>query len=123
MTSCATTHHRACSPSSRKLSLHADTSVMESVFAELLSLIEAGEIPLEIGDRLIRAIEAGAKLFTFESDCLPAPGADHCIITAQPTQAFAVFMSAVRAGDRDLGLIEQALCHLESSSHRDGAAS
>lgn len=123
MISPANTNHRARSSSGLKLSLHADTSVMESVFAELLSLIEAGEIPLEIGNRLIRAIEAGAKLFAFESDCLPAPGADHCIITAQPTQALAVFMSAVRAGDRDLGLIEQALCHLESSSLSDGAAS
>jgi hypothetical protein len=123
MRTSTTTDHRAYCSGGLKLSLHADTSVMDLILAELLSLIEAGDIPLEIGNRLVRAIEAGAKLFTFESDCLPAPGADHCIITAQPTQAFAVFMSAVRAGDRDLGLIEQALCHLESSSLRDGAAS
>jgi len=96
------------------LVLAADTSAIAAAFGELAALIEAGDVPLEIGDRLISALEAGAELFTFQSNILPAADAHHYVVTAQPTKAFAVFMAAVRASNRDIRTVEHLLGHLES---------
>ena len=101
--------------SSLSLRLEADVSAMSAVLGELSALVDTGQIPLEIGDRLVRAIEAGAEAFVFKVDRLTAAGADQLVVRAQPSDLLLRFMSAARAGDSDLSVIEDALRHIEFS--------
>lgn len=97
------------------VSFKSDVSAATAIFEELSSLVDTGDLPPEIGKRLIRLVDAGAELFTFKSEMFVAGGADNLVITAQPSDALAIFMAAARTCNADLSAVEQALRHLESS--------
>jgi hypothetical protein len=94
---------------------HPDLSVIRKSFAELSALIEARQVPPEVGERLVGLIDAGAELFAFECDDLAAAGTGHVRVIAKPGDAFSMFLSAARTADREPGALEVAFRHLESS--------
>lgn len=94
-----------------RITLMADTDAVVRCIAELSAL----ELPLEVGQRLVGAIEAGAKVFVFEADSRAAAGADHLVMRAKPSDLLLVFMAAAGAANPDLRLVEDALRHIESS--------
>ncbi|MBA3576215.1 MAG: hypothetical protein H0W39_01165 [Sphingomonas sp.] len=102
------------------LTLHSDTSAVGEITSELSSLIEAGKVPLEVAHRLVGAIEAGAEAFVIKADRLSTAGADKLVVRAEPSDALLRFMAAARAGNADLGAVEDALRHIETSRVEGG---
>ena len=94
-----------------RVTLTADTDAAVRCVAELSAL----ELPLEVGQRLVGAIEAGAKVFVVEADSRAAIGADHLVMRAKPSDLLLVFLAAAGADNPDLCLVEDALRHIESS--------
>lgn len=94
-----------------RVTLTAETDAVVRCVADLSAL----ELPLEVGQRLVGAIEAGAKVFVVETDSRAAAGTDHLVMRAKPSDLLLAFMAAAGAGNPDLRLVEDALRHIESS--------
>lgn len=100
-----------------RLTLFLDTSRIEAWSIEVSALLPkiADRAP-HLLHRLVGLIESGAQLFIFERDLDAASGTDDLRMVAKPSEGLAVLVSALRTGDIDLALVEQAFCHLERSS-------
>lgn len=94
-----------------RVTLTAETDAVVRCLADLSAL----ELPLEVGQRLVGAIEAGAKVFVVEADSRAAAGADHLVMRAKSSDLLLAFMAAAGAGNPDLRLVEDTLRHIESS--------
>jgi hypothetical protein len=78
-------------------------------------LLDAPEVLAEPINRLVRALPEAGKVIALKVEERAAVGAVELRIRAEPSDALLGFMSAIRAGDRNLETIEQAIRHLESS--------
>ena len=89
---------------------------IRGLMAELSELLlDAPEILLEPFNRLVSALPHPGKVIRLEVELLATPGALEHRILAKPSQGLLMFMAAVRASDRNLESIDQALRHIESS--------
>jgi hypothetical protein len=91
-----------------------DDVPLAAAFDELdLRFAEAGELGREVGVALLRAIEAGEQLVAFQNDLPPATeaAADETIVRAYPSDGLARLVSALRAGNFDALIVEQAFGH------------
>lgn len=98
------------------LKLTFDPEPFEVALGELFALAKAGKVPLEILDRFVGVFEAGGKVFVLETDRAAAAGTDQLAVCAKPSDLFLSFMVACRAGNADLGAVEDALRHIERSA-------
>lgn len=73
------------------------------------------KLPPEVVQRFVCLLDRGFELFRFEADCSSAGGADHILVCAQPSDLLLDFIAAAGAANSDLGLVDDALCHIESS--------
>lgn len=95
------------------LHLRFETEALRCALNEVSSV--AAKLPPEFVERLVRLVDAGTELFVIETDCLAAAGANHLVMRAKPTDALLAFVAAAGAPDPDLGLVDNALCHIEAS--------
>lgn len=105
---------------SAPLHLSFEAGALHRILDEVASA--AAKLPPELVDRLVRVVEAGAELFVVETDSFAASGASHLVMRPKPSDALLVFMAAAGASDPDLGLVENALCHIEASLPADTIA-
>lgn len=63
------------------------------------SLAELSELPLEVGERFFRGLEAGLEFCRVESDFLPAPGASHLRVRFEPADFLIGLVATARAGN------------------------
>lgn len=101
---------------SAALTLSFDMAAFEAALGELLALADAGKLAPEVCERLVGVVEAGGKVFVLEVDRGAAAAAGHLVMRAKPSDLFLGFMAACRAGDAQLGLVEDALRHIETSA-------
>ena len=93
-----------------------DGAEIDAVLAELrLLLPDVAQRAPEVFDRLVGVIESGAELFVIELDRSLAAGTGDLVLRAKPTDGLRIVMSALRAGNLNLAIIEQAFGHGASS--------
>lgn len=96
--------------------LSANVQPVEAAFEELSALLERSpELALQIGDRLVRLIETCPEALIDDLDVAATSAAGDLVLTAKPSSGLLVLVAACRAGNADLGAIENALRHLEIS--------
>lgn len=106
--------------SSPLIILTADTSALTDTFDELSSrLAELRKRVPELVQRIAGAIHAGAELVAVQVDGDAASAAGEIRVVAKPSDRLAALMAALRTGDFDLGVIEQAVAHFQSPSSAD----
>lgn len=95
------------------LHLSFDASSVTCWTSGISALLE--KLPPEIVHRFVRSLDGGFELFCFEADCASAGGASHVLVSAQPSDLLLDFIAAAGAANPDLGLVDDALRHIESS--------
>lgn len=98
--------------------LHVEDTMLPTlteVLDGLLALVKAGDVPLELCERLIRVVERRPESLFLQAEIRPTGSAGDAAVFLEPSDGLLRLRAAVRARDFDLHLIEEALCHLETS--------
>lgn len=80
------------------------------------ALAELPKASLQIIERLIDVLEPGIEIAGVGFDGASASGAGELHLVAKPSDRLLRFVAALRTGDVDLGVVEQALRHNELPS-------
>lgn len=69
-------------------------------------LAELSEMPSEIGNRLVDALEGGAELFRLDCDSVAASRTGELVVRLEPTEFLRGFMAASGARNVNAGSVE-----------------
>lgn len=94
--------------------LSADLTLFHATLTEMSALLSKASP--ELVHCLVNHIEHFSDLFVFDTELSPTAGAGEQCVTARPSERLTILMAAMRAGNLDLAVIEQAFGHGPSSA-------
>lgn len=91
------------------VTLTLDLTAVSAAMAEASALADAAHLSAEGVGRFLRLLDAGDQLFTLDTKGLAAGGTGDLVVRAQPSDLLLDLVTALRAGDADLGAFEHRL--------------